>query len=141
VNTAGGHKAGERTQDARPADCSGYAAPGPPRGVSGDHLARYLAKQPGLRIWESLKDVIAPHVMLQPPGERAARTAATQTADQVIWARMDTRMSPGRIGASAESEPCRRSGYSASAFESFSRGSGEITAIRARGARELEAGG
>jgi hypothetical protein len=79
-------------------------------GPAGDHLARYLrAEQFGALTRESLTgviaglDVIAPQVLIQPPGERAAHTAGAQTADQVIRAQLDAGMTHDRIEASAES--------------------------------------
>ena len=83
-------RADERAQAARSVDCECQAAAGAPCGPSGDHLARYLrAGQSGALTRESLKeviadlDVIAPRVLIQPPGERAAWTEAATTAGQI----------------------------------------------------------
>jgi hypothetical protein len=105
-----GRRADEYVGAARLVDCECQARAGAPCGPSGDHLARYLrAEQQGVITRASLKeaitslDVIAPQVLIQPPGERAAHTAGAETADQVIRAQLDAGMSPGRIEASAES--------------------------------------
>jgi len=72
---AAARRADERAQAARSASCPCQAGPGVPCGPSGDHLARYLrAEQRGAITRESLKeviaglDVIAPQVIIQPPG-------------------------------------------------------------------------
>jgi hypothetical protein len=85
---AGGHgpsieaelRAGEPAQAVRSAGCTCQASPGAPCGPSGHHPARYLnAERAGAITRASLAeviaglDVIAPHVLIQPPGERAAR--------------------------------------------------------------------
>jgi hypothetical protein len=71
----------------RSVDCECRARAGAPCGPSGDHLARYLhAHQSGALTRDSLKeviaelDVIAPHVLIQPPGERAAPTETATAA-------------------------------------------------------------
>jgi hypothetical protein len=140
-------RAGERAQAARSVDCSCQAGPGVPCGPSGDHLARYLrAEQSGAITRESLKeaiaglDVIAPQVLIQPPGERAAYATGAETADQVIRAQMDAGMSINRIEASAESVLGGRSDHPTPASEAFYRGYDEVAATYTREARELEAG-
>jgi hypothetical protein len=140
-------RADERAQAARSVDCPCQARPGVPCGPSGDHLARYLrAEQSGAITRESLKeaiaglDVIAPQVLIQPPGERAAHTAGAETADQVICAQLDAGMSTDRIEASAESVLGGRSDHPTPASEAFYRGYDEIAATYTREARELEAG-
>ena len=139
--------AGQRAQAARSVDCPCHARPGVPCGPSGDHLARYLcAEQSGAITRESLKeviaglDVIAPNVLIQPPGERAAHATGAQTADQIIRAQMDAGMTPDRIEASAESVLGGRSGRPTPISEAFYRGYGEVAATYTREARELEAG-
>ncbi len=118
-----------------------------PCGPSGDHLARYLrAEQSGAITRESLKeviaglDVIAPQVLIQPPGERAAHAAGAETADQVIRAQMDAGMSPDRVEASAESVLGGRFDHPTTASHAFYRGYDEVADIYTREARELEAG-
>jgi hypothetical protein len=140
-------RAGQRAQAARSADCPCQAGPGVPCGPAGDHLARYLrAEQQGVITRQSLKeviaglDVIAPHVLIQPVGERAAHATGAQTADQVVRAQLDAGMSPGRIEASAESVLGGRSGHPTPASEAFCRGYDEVAATYTREARELEAG-
>ena len=75
------------TVTARSAECPCGAVPAVPCGPAGDHLARYLrAEQDGLITRESLKetivglDIIASHVLIQPPDGRAARAAGAETA-------------------------------------------------------------
>jgi hypothetical protein len=82
-------------------------------------------------------DVIAPHVTIQPPGERATAAAGAETTDQILRAQMAARISGDRIEASAESmagvgfdHPAR--------FGASHRG--HDAALCAREARELEAG-
>jgi hypothetical protein len=140
-------RAEERAQAARSVDCPCQAGPGMSCGLSGDHLARYLrAEQSGAIKRESLKDVIAgldviaPQVLIQPPGERAAYAAGAQTADQVIRAQMDAGMSSDRIEASAESVLGGRFDHPTPASEAFYRGYDEVAATYTREARELEAG-
>jgi Zincin-like metallopeptidase len=79
-------RADERAQAARSVGCPCQAGPGAPCSPSGDHLARYLrAELSGAIARESLKeviaglDVIAPRVLIQPPGERADYHPATDT--------------------------------------------------------------
>jgi len=140
-------RADERALAARAVACPCRARSGVPCGPSGDHLARYLhAEQDGAITRESLKeviaglDVIAAHVMIQPPGERAAHAAGVQTADQVIRAQMEAGMNPGRIEASAESVLGGRFDHPTPASQAFYRGYDEIAASYTREARELEAG-
>ena len=140
-------RADDRAQAARSVGCPCQAGPGVACGPSGDHLARYLrAEQSGAITRESLKeaiaglDVIAPQVLIQPPGERAAYATGAETADQVIRAQMDAGMSPGRIGASAESVLGGRFDHPTPASEAFYRGYDEVAATYSREARELEAG-
>ena len=118
-----------------------------PCGPAGDHLARYVhAAQSGAITRQSLNgviaglDVIAPHVLIQPPTERAACTAGAQIADQVIRAQMDAGMSADRIGASAESVLAGRFTHPTPVSEAFYCGYGETAATYTREARELEAG-
>jgi hypothetical protein len=140
-------RANERAQAARSVDCPCQAGPGMPCRPSRDHLARYLrAEQQGVITRESLKeaiaglDVIAPQVLIQPPGERAAYATGAQTTDQVIRAQMDAGMSPGRIEASAESVLGARFDHPTPTSEAFDRGYNEVAATYIREARELEAG-
>ena len=140
-------RADERAQAARSIQCPCQAERGVPCGPSGDHLARYLAAgQRGVITRTSLNeaiaglDVIAPHVMIQPPGERAAHAAGAKTADQVVRAQLDAGMSPGRIEASAESVLGGRSGNPTAVSDAFYRGYDEVASIYAREAQELEAG-
>jgi hypothetical protein len=140
-------RADERAPAVRSVDCPCQARPGTPCGPSGDHLARYLrAEQSGAITRESLKeviadlDVIAAHVMIQPPGERTAHATGAQTADQVIRAQMDAGMTPDRIETSAESVLGGRFDHPTPTSEAFYRGYDEVAATYAREARELEAG-
>jgi plasmid maintenance system antidote protein VapI len=102
-------RAVERAQAARSIECPCRAGRGVPCGPSGDHLARYLrAEQRGVITRGSLKeviaglDVIAPHVMIQPPRERAADAAGAVTADQILRAQIAAGIGRDRIEASAE---------------------------------------
>jgi hypothetical protein len=140
-------RADERAQAARSVGCPCQAGPGVPCSPSGDHLARYLrAEQSGAIASESLKeviaglDVIAPPVLIQPPGQRAAHAAGAETADQVVRAQLDAGMSPDRLEASAESVLGGRFDRPTPASEAFYRGYDEIAATYTREARELEAG-
>jgi len=140
-------QADELAQAARSVHCPCHARPGVPCGPSGDHLARYLhAAQSGAITRQSLTDVIAgldviaPHVLIQPPAERAAHTAGAETADQVIRAQLDAGITADRAEASAESVLAGRSGQPTAVSEAFYRGYGEIAATYTREARELEAG-
>ena len=140
-------RAGERAQATRSIGCPCQAGPGVPCGPSGDHLARYLrAEQSGAITRESLKeaiaglDVIAPQVLIQPPGERAAYATGAETADQVVRAQLDAGMSPDRIEASAESVLGGRFDHPTPASEAFYRGYDDVAATYTREARELEAG-
>jgi hypothetical protein len=144
---AANRRADEPAQAARSVGCPCQATPGVACGPAGDHLARYLhAEQSGAITRQSLAeviadlDVIAPQVLITPPGERAAHTAGAQTAGQVIRAQLDAGMSHGRIEASAEAVLGGRSGHPTPASEAFYRGYGEIAATCIREARELEAG-
>ncbi|HEV8276611.1 MAG TPA: hypothetical protein VGQ26_13085, partial [Streptosporangiaceae bacterium] len=85
-------------------------------------------------------DVIAPQVLIQPPGERAAYITGAQTADQVIRAQKDAGMSPGRIEASTESVLGGRFDHPTPASEAFYRGYDDVATTYTREARELEAG-
>jgi hypothetical protein len=141
------HQADDRAQAARSVGCPCQAAPGVACGPAGDHLARYLhAEQSGAITRQSLiqviagLDVIAPQVLITPPGERAAHTAGAQTADQVIRAQLDAGMSPGWIDASAEAVLGGRFDHPTPVSEAFYRGYGETVSIYTREARELEAG-
>jgi hypothetical protein len=118
-----------------------------PCGPYGDHLARYLrAAQSGAITRQSLTgviaglDVIAPHVLIQPPAERAACTAGAQAAGQVICAQLDAGMTADRIGASAESVLAGRFTQPTPVSEAFYRGYDQTAATCIREARELEAG-
>jgi hypothetical protein len=140
-------RADEHTQAARSVDCPCQAGPGVPCDPSGDHLARYLrAEQQGVITRQSLKeaiaglDVIAPQVLIQPPGERAAHAAGAETADHVIHGQLDAGMSPDRIEASAESVLGGRFDHPTPASEAFYRGYDDVAATYTREARELEAG-
>jgi hypothetical protein len=140
-------RAGERAQAAWSVGCPCQAGPGVPCRPSGDHLARYLrAEQSGAIARESLKeviaglDVIAPQVLIQPPGERAAHAAGAATADQVVRAQLDAGTSPDRLEASAESVLGGRCDRPTPASEAFYRGYDDVAATYTREARELEAG-
>jgi hypothetical protein len=85
-------------------------------------------------------DVIAPQVLIQPPGERAAHMAGAQTADQVIRAQLNAGMSPGRIEASAEAVLGGRFDQPSPVSDAFYRGYDEVAATYTREAREMEAG-
>lgn len=136
----------ELTQAARSTSCPCRASPGVPCGPSGDHLARYLrAAQSGVITRQSLKqvvadlEVIAPHVLIQPPAERAAHTAGAETACQVICAQLDAGMAPDRIEASAESLLAGRFSHPTPVSEAFYAGYDQAAATCTREARELEA--
>jgi hypothetical protein len=144
---AANRRADERAQAARSVGCPCRAAPGVPCGPAGDHLARYLrAERSGAITRQSLTeviaglDVIAPQVLIEPPGERAAHTAGAQPAGQVIRAQLGAGMTPGRIEASAESVLGSRPGHPTPASQAFYRGYGETAATCTRQAPELEAG-
>ncbi len=144
---AAARRADERAQAARSAGCPCQAGPGVPCGPSGDHLARYLrAGQSGAITRESLKeaiaglDVIAPQVLIQPPGERAAHAAGAETAGQVIRAQMDAGMTPDRIETSAEAVLGGRFDHPTATSGAFHRGYDEVAGSCTREARELEAG-
>lgn len=144
---AANRRADERAPAALSVGCPCQATPGVACGPAGDHLARYLrAEQSGAITRQSLTeviaglDIIAPQVLIQPPGERAAHTAGAQTADQVIRAQLDAGMTPDRIEASAESVLGSRSDHPTPVSEAFYRGYDETAATCTREARELEAG-
>jgi hypothetical protein len=137
-------RAVERAQAARSVECPCQAGRGVPCGPAGDHLARYLrAEQRGAISRESLKeviaglDVIAPQMMIQPPGEQATRATGAVTTDQILPAQMAAGISGDRIEASAESMTGARLDHPAR-FGASHRG--HDAAPCAREARELEAG-
>jgi hypothetical protein len=134
-------------QAARSLPCPCRATPGVPCRPAGDHLARYLrAEQSGAITRQSLAgviaglDVVAPHVLIQPPAERAAHAAGAEAAAQVIGAQLDAGMSADRIEASAEAVLGARYDDPALAAQAFYRGYDETAATWTREARELEAG-
>ena len=131
--------ADQRVQAARSVSCACQAQPGQPCTPAGDHLARYLhAEQSGAITRQSLTqviaglDVIAPHVLIQQPGDQATHVGGTQTAGQVIRTQMDAGMTPSRTGPSAEPAAGGRSGHLALVSDAFHG---------TREAGELEAGG
>ena len=131
--------ADQRVQAARSVSCPCHAQPGQPCTPAGDHLARYLhAEQSGAITRQSLTqviaglDVIAPHVLIQQPGDQATHVGGTQTAGQVIRTQMDAGMTPSRTGPSAEPAAGGRSGHLALVSDA---------AHGTREAGELEAGG
>jgi len=144
---ASARRADERAQAARAVDCACDARAGVACGPSGDHLARYLrAEQTGVITRESLTevigglDVIAPQVIIQPTGDRAAHAAAAEMAGQVVRAQVDAGASPGQIEASAEDVLGGRSGHPAPASAAFYHGYDEVTGIYTREAEQWEAG-
>jgi len=131
--------ADQRVQVTRSVSCPCQAQPGQPCTPAGDHLARYLhAEQSGAITRQSLTqviaglDVIAPHVLIQQPGDQATHVGGTQTAGQVIRTQMDAGMTPSRTGPSAEPAAGGRSGHLALVSDAFHG---------TREAGELEAGG
>jgi hypothetical protein len=131
--------ADQRVQGTRSVSCPCQAQPGQPCTPAGDHLARYLhAEQPGAITRQSLTqviaglDVIAPHVLIQQPGDQAARVSRTQTVGQAIRTQMGAGSSSARIGPSAESAAGDRSGHLPPISDAFHG---------TREAGELEAGG
>jgi hypothetical protein len=117
-------QADDRAHAARSAGCPCGAGPGEPCRPAGDHLARYLrAGHDGSITRESLNevigglDVIAPHVLIQPPGERAAQAAGAQPADQLVQAQMDAGMSSSTAAmtTSQRSMPARHGNWRAGA--------------------------
>jgi len=138
-------RAVERAHVARSVECPCRAERGVPCGPTGDHLARYLrAEQRGAITRDSLKeviaglDVIAPHVVIQPPGERAAGATGAQATDQIRGAQIDPRMGGDHTEASAEST-LRGFDHPTSTFGAVHRAHHQ-TAIDAREAPELETG-
>ena len=132
-------QADQRAQAARSVTCPCQAQHGQPCSPAGDHLARYLhAEQSGAITRQSLTqviaglDVIAPHVLIQQPGDQATHVGGTQTAGQVIRTQMDAGMTPSRTGPSAEPAAGGRSGHLALVSDAFHG---------TREAGELEAGG
>jgi hypothetical protein len=83
-------------------------------------------------------DVIAPHVVIQPPGERAAGATGAQATDQIRGAQIDPRMGGDHTEASAEST-LRGFDHPTSTFGAVHRAHHQ-TAIDAREAPELETG-
>jgi hypothetical protein len=131
--------ADQHLQAARSVSCPCHAQPGHPCSPAGDYLARYLhAEQSGAITRQSLTqviaglDVIAPHVLIQPPGDRATHVSRTQTASQIIRTQMGAGMTPARAEPSADPVARGRSGRPAPVSDAF-RGTRE--------AGELEAGG
>jgi hypothetical protein len=74
-------------------------------------------------------DVIAPHVLIQPPEEQAAHVSRTHTVGRVIRTQMGAGTSSARIEPSAEPAAGGRSGHPAPVSDAFHE------------AGELEAGG
>jgi hypothetical protein len=131
--------ADQYVQVARSVSCPCQAQPGQPCGPAGDHLARHLhAQQSSAITRQSLTqviaglDVIAPHVLIQQPGEQATHVGGTQTAGQIIRTQTDAGMTPARAKHSAESVARGRSGHPAPVSDAFHD---------TREAGELEAGG
>jgi hypothetical protein len=131
--------ADQRVQAARSVSCACQAQPGQPCSPAGDHLARYLhAQQSGAITRQSLTqviaglDVIAPHVLIQPPGDQATHVSRTHSTGQVIRTQMDAGMTPARAEPSADSVTHGRSGHPAPVSDAFRS---------TREAGELEAGG
>jgi hypothetical protein len=129
----------QRAQAAQSVTCPCGAQPGQPCTTAGDHLTRYLhAEQSGAITRQSLThviaglDVVAPHVLIQSPGDQATHVGGAQTAGQVIRTQIDAGMTPARTGASAESVARGRSGHLAPVSDAFHG---------TREAGELEAGG
>jgi hypothetical protein len=140
--------ADQRVQAARSVSCSCQAQPGQPCIPAGDHLARYLhAEQSGAITRQSLTqviadlDVIAPHVLIQPPGERIPQLAGEQTADLVIRAQPDARITPARSEVSVEATPGGQPGHPAPVCAASCQAHDGTAATCPREAGELEAGG
>ena len=132
-------QADQRAQAARSVTCPCQAQHGQPCSPAGDHLARYLhAEQSGAITRQSLTqviaglDVIAPHVLIQQPGDQATHVGGTQTAGQVIRTQMDAGMTPSRTGPSAEPAAGGRSGHLAPVSDVVhgTREAGELEAGR-----------
>jgi hypothetical protein len=141
-------QADQRAQAARSVTCPCQAQHGQPCSPAGDHLARYLhAEQSGAITRQSLThvigrlDVIAPHVLIQPPGEQAAHASGIHTGGQVTRIQMDGGMTPVCLEASAEAILAGRSGHPAPVSDAFQGGHDDTAATCTRQARELEAGG
>jgi hypothetical protein len=140
---AAARRAAGHARAARSVDCECRARAGTPCGPSGDHLARYLhAHQSGALTRDSLKqviaglEVIAPRVLIQPPGERATPIETATTAAPGV----PLRMSADQAGAPARHMPGRRSGAQAPQGEALCRGDGRPSPACAREERDLEAG-
>ena len=117
---AAARHADEHAQAARTVDCECQAMAGAPCGPAGDHLARYVrAHHAGALTKNSLKDVIAeldviaPRVLIQPPGERAASAGTATPVGHAIGGQASAQMSADRASAPARSAPSGR-GTSAS---------------------------
>ena len=135
--------AARSAQAARSVDCECQAQAGTPCEPAGDHLARYLrAHQSGALTRDSLTqvitglDVIAPHALIQPPGEQAA-TGATTTA---VRGQASAGMNADQAGGPAHSLPGGRSGAPDLAGQALRRGGHGASALCAREEPELEAG-
>jgi hypothetical protein len=135
----GDRPADQRVQAARSVSCPCHAQPGQSCTPAGDHLARYLhAEQSDAITRQSLTqviaglDVIAPHVLIQPPGDQATHVSREHTASQVIRTQIDAGMTPAQTGASAEPAAGGRSSHLAPVSDAFHG---------TREALELEAGG
>lgn len=135
-------RAAGHARAARSVDCQCHARAGTPCGPSGDHLARYLrATHSGALTRDSLKEVIAeleviaPRVLIQPPGERATPIETATDAPSVPLP-----MSADQAAAMAHSMPGRRPGAQAPAEEALCRGDGGPSPIYAREEPDLEAG-
>ena len=147
TSIAGDRRADERGQAVRSVQCPCHAESGVPCGPSGDHLARYLrAEHHDVLTRTSLHeviaglDVIAAHVVIQPPGEPAAHAAGARTADQVVRAQLHAGMSVSLIDSSAESVLGGRFDHPTAVSDAFYRGYDEVAIMYAREAREREAG-
>jgi hypothetical protein len=139
---AAARRAAGHARAARSVDCQCQARAGAPCGPSGDHLARYLrATQSGALTRDSLKeviaglDVIAPRVLIQPPGEPASpvETGTTAGPGVPLWRSAD------QAGAPARRMPGCRPGAQPPDGEALCRGDGPSPA-HAREERDLEAG-
>jgi hypothetical protein len=130
-------RADQRVHATRSVPCPCHAQPGQPCTPAGDHLARYLhAEQSGTITRQSLTqviaglDVIARHVLIQPPGDQATHVGAAQTAGQIIRTRVDIGMTPARAEPSAESVARGRAGHLAPVSDAAhgTREAGELEA-------------
>jgi hypothetical protein len=141
--SAAAHRAAGHARAARSVDCECRARAEAPCGPLDDHLARYLrAAQSGALTRDSLKEVIAgleviaPRVLIQPPGERATPVeTATTAAPGVPLCR-----SVGQAGALAQNMPRRRPGRAGPEGEALCRGGGGPSPAHACEERDLEAG-